>query len=105
RGSNGTAHQVICIAARNALNCAPIRWCRPMRLHASVLVPEGFDQHPEQRYPVLFLQTHFDGFPFAFQETPAEAGTNDIGYRLYQDWTSGRLPRMLIVRPTEHGSL
>ena len=41
-------------------------WGRPMRLHASLLVPEGFDQHPERRYPVLFLQTHFDGLPFAF---------------------------------------
>jgi hypothetical protein len=74
-------------------------WDRPVQLGASVLVPEGFDDHPDQHYPVVFLQSHFDGFPFAFRETAA--GKDDIGYRFYQDWTSGRLPRMLIV-VTQH---
>jgi hypothetical protein len=79
-------------------------WGRPMRLGAKVLVPEGFDDRDEQRYPVAFLQGHFDGDFFMFRETPPtpemkgrERQVAEMAYHFYQDWTSGRLPRMLIV--------
>ncbi len=79
-------------------------WGRPMHLGAIVLLPEGFDEHPEARYPVLYVQGHFQSTFRGFRETPPEPGLSgearseaDYGYRFYQDWTSGRLPRMLIV--------
>ena len=32
---------------------------RPMYLGAHVLVPEGFDEHPEARYPLVIFHGHF----------------------------------------------
>jgi hypothetical protein len=79
-------------------------WGRPMHLGAIVLLPAGFDEHPQARYPVLYLQGHFQSTFRGFRETPPEPGLDgrgrveaEYGYRFYQDWTSGRLPRMLIV--------
>jgi len=74
-------------------------WGRPISIGIVVLVPEGFDDHPEQRYPVVFLQDHFQADFRYFSEKPSTSN----GYRFYQDWTSGRLPRMLIV-VTQHAT-
>ena len=75
-------------------------WGHPIFLEASVLVPRDFDEG-NQRYPVAFLQGHFGGDFFAFRETPpagnAAPGRDAEAYQFYQDWTSGRLPRMLLV--------
>ena len=72
-------------------------WGRPISIGLIVLVPEGFDEHPEQRYPVVFMQGHFQHDFRGLSEAPGAS----TGYRFYQDWTSGRLPRMLIV-VTQH---
>ncbi|MGH9318816.1 MAG: alpha/beta hydrolase-fold protein [Vicinamibacteria bacterium] len=79
-------------------------WGRPMHLGAIVLLPDGFDEHPEARFPVLYVQGHFQSTFRGFRETPPEPGLTgdarteaEYGYRFYQDWTTGRLPRMLIV--------
>jgi Putative esterase len=86
-------------------------WGRPMYLGAVVLLPDGFEEHPNAHYPVLYSQGHFQQTFNAFRTTPQPAGGNggrggqggrggggaDYAYKLYQDWTSGRLPRMLIV--------
>lgn len=78
-------------------------WGRPMQIGAAVLVPEGFDDHLEQKYPVAFLQGHFSPAEFEgiFRETPSGGGPGQASgasaYQLYQDWSAGRLPRMLIV--------
>jgi len=78
-------------------------WGRPMYLGAVVLLPDGFDEHPNAHYPVLYYQDHFaPSFNAgAFVTEPPAAGGDgtraENGYRFYQDWTSGRLPRMLIV--------
>ncbi|HYZ84914.1 MAG TPA: hypothetical protein VE621_10940 [Bryobacteraceae bacterium] len=80
-------------------------WGRPVYISATVLVPEGFDEHPERRYPIAYRQGHFvAGFPW-FRETPGPAGDRfaESAHRLYQDWTSGRLPKMLIVS-TQHAT-
>ena len=34
-------------------------WGRPMFLGAHVLLPEGFDRHPEARYPLAIFHGHF----------------------------------------------
>ena len=34
-------------------------WGRPMFLSAIVLVPEGFDEHPDARFPLMIFHDHF----------------------------------------------
>jgi hypothetical protein len=73
-------------------------WGRPMFLGAIVLLPDGFDEHPDAHYPVMYSQGHFAQTFNGFRATPQAGGRGgDYPYKLYQDWTSGRLPRMLIV--------
>lgn len=78
-------------------------WGRPMYLGAVVLLPEGFEEHPGARYPVLYYQGHFTpsfnaGVGFRTEPPDGSAARGvQYGYKLYQDWTSGRLPHMLIV--------
>ena len=75
-------------------------WGRPMYLGAVVLLPEGFDAHPDAHYPVLYYQGHFASTISNFRTDPPGGGPNSQAqwaYRFYQDWTSGRLPHMLIV--------
>lgn len=79
-------------------------WGRDMYLGAWVLLPEGFDEHPDARYPLVVYQDHFHaGFnaPVPFDTTPPAAGNHNpgaaAGYKFFQDWTSGRLPRVLLL--------
>jgi len=78
-------------------------WGRPMYLGAIVLLPEGFDEHPSARYPLLVHQGHFEHDWEFFQHTiPEHADGEDLRFfqyanRFYDDWISGRLPRMLIL--------
>lgn len=83
-------------------------WGRPMYLGAIVLLPDGFDSHPNAHYPVLYSQGHFERTYSRFRTEPPLRGASgrggrggnasqEYGYKLYQDWTSGRLPHMLIV--------
>ncbi|HEY2012177.1 MAG TPA: alpha/beta hydrolase-fold protein [Bryobacteraceae bacterium] len=83
-------------------------WGRPMYLGAVVLLPEGFDDHPEARYPVLYRQGHFAATFNGFHTEPAPPGEASRGerfrrggidypFKFYQDWSSGRVPHMLIV--------
>jgi hypothetical protein len=85
-------------------------WGRPMHLGAVVLTPRGFDDHPQQRYPVAFWQDHFAGDFYDFRETPPapemkgdERTSAQMQYRFYQDWISGELPKILIVM-TQHAT-
>jgi hypothetical protein len=89
-------------------------WGRPMYLGASVLLPHGFDEHPEARYPLAIFHGHFTPTISGFRETPPDPnlkpdyskrfkmrGYNRIvqeyAYQLYKDWTAPRLPRLVIV--------
>jgi len=82
-------------------------WGRPMHIGGVVLLPEGFDEHPEARYPVVYYQGHFKASfatPVEFRDRPPTPELKDddrlmaeYSYKFYQDWMSGRLPRMLIV--------
>jgi len=90
-------------------------WGRPMYLGAHVLLPEGFDQHPEAKYPICINHGHFPADFDGFKETPppADMDTTDYiarfnlygykkfvwqeAYNFYKQWTSKEFPRMLIV--------
>ena len=89
-------------------------WDRPMYLGAHVLVPEGFDTHPNARYPFIINHGHFPDDFGGFRETPPDPdlkpdfserfqwkGYNktqqEEAYRFYQLWIGPNFPRALIV--------
>jgi hypothetical protein len=78
-------------------------WGRPMYLGATIILPTGFDEHPTAHYPLLVHQGHFEyDWRFFLPQPPTnpqdeEFELQQFAYRFYQDWTSGRLPRMLLV--------
>jgi hypothetical protein len=89
-------------------------WGRDMYLGANVLLPEGFEEHPEAHYPLIIFHGHF---PYSFgrfrTELPDEGlepiyserfqleGYNKIqqqeAYDFYQKWISKNFPRVIIM--------
>lgn len=89
-------------------------WGRPMYLGAHVLLPEGFDSHPEGRYPLVINHGHFPADFGGFREQPPDPnlkpeysarfkleGYNRIvqeqAYQFYKDWTGPNFPRFIII--------
>lgn len=75
-------------------------WGRDVFLGAWILLPDGFDEHPDAKYPVVVYQDHYHaGFgPVPFVTSLADAkGRGAAGYRFFQDWTSNRLPRVIMI--------
>jgi hypothetical protein len=77
-------------------------WGRDTFLGAWILLPDGFDEHPDAHYPVVVYQDHYHpGFgpvPFTAVRPDAKADQHvQNGYRFFQDWTSGRLPRVIMI--------
>lgn len=89
-------------------------WGRPMHLGAHVLLPEGFDSHPEARYPLVIFHGHFPADFGGFREAPPDpnlkpdynarfklAGYNRIvqehAHQFYKEWTGPNFPRFIIV--------
>jgi hypothetical protein len=89
-------------------------WGRPMFLGAHVLLPEGFDEHPEARYPLAVFHGHFPEDFDNFRTEPPDptlepdynerfkvTGYNRIvqqeSYNFYKTWTGAGFPRLLIV--------
>jgi hypothetical protein len=90
-------------------------WGRPMYLSAIVLVPEGFDEHPNAHFPLIIFQDHFSESFGNFRTEPPDpnlkpdysqrfhiSGYNRIqqqeAYKFYQQWISPKFPRVLIVK-------
>ncbi len=89
-------------------------WGKPMFLGAHILLPEGFDTHPEARYPLVINHGHFPYTFSGFRETPPDPdlestysdrfdwpGYNktvqEHAYKFYQEWTGPDFPRFLII--------
>jgi S-formylglutathione hydrolase FrmB len=68
-------------------------WGTDMSIGALVLLPEGFDTHPDARYPVAYLQSHFTPALRNFSETPDNA--------FYKEWTAPNFPRFVLVIPQD----
>jgi len=69
-------------------------WGRPTELGAVLLLPDGWEEHPTAHYPLVVYQSHFNrGLGIAFSTDPG-AGP---GYKFYQDWTAGRMPRVILL--------
>jgi hypothetical protein len=64
-------------------------WGRPIYLGATVLLPKGYESHPDVHYPVVYYQDHFNlRTPLGFR---AEGGP------LYNLWASEDFPRLIVV--------
>ena len=83
-------------------------WGHDMYLGAVVVLPEGFEEHPNAHYPVVYNQGHFPR-TFSLGEPGAPSGrggqvpstgsgrVSASGSPFYQDWVSGKLGRFIIV--------
>jgi hypothetical protein len=76
-------------------------WGQPIYLGATVLLPEGYDAHPNAHYPVLYEQGHFGlRLPLGFTPEPPPANSTSgraSGYDLYKQWISPGFPRVIAV--------
>ena len=79
-------------------------WGRDMFLGAWILLPNGFDEHPDAKYPLVVYQDHYHAGigPLPFVTTQPDAKTPGArrlanGYKFFQDWTAGRLPRVILI--------
>lgn len=75
-------------------------WGQPMYLGATVLLPKGYEEHPDVRYPVNYIQGHFSlRNPHGFtQEKPEEDNRwAKRRYEFSQYWLSDECPRMIAV--------
>jgi len=80
-------------------------WGRPIYLGATVLVPKGYDEHPDILYPVVYKQGHFGQVPFFFDDNPESARHDgrlveyglQTGYDFYRSWSADSFPRLIAV--------
>lgn len=89
-------------------------WGRDMYLGAHVLLPKGFDEHPEAKYPLMVFHGHFPADFGGFRTSPPDpnlepdfsARFNVEGYNIiqqqeaydfYQRWNDPSFPRFLII--------
>ena len=86
-------------------------WGFPVYLGATVLLPKGYHDAYNQKYPAVYLQGHFGltppfGFttePPARPETPAQRqarlrnSARETGFEFAQSWMSENFPRMIAV--------
>ena len=89
-------------------------WGRDVYLGAWVLLPEGFDEHPDARYPLAIFHGHFPAEFGGWRTTPPDTTEpceyserfqlecynriqQEQAYQLFQEWTGPDFPRMLVV--------
>jgi hypothetical protein len=81
-------------------------WGTPIYMGASVLLPRGWAEHPNARYPAIYVFGHGDS-PFGFNPDPAsntpgaQAAAKDAnvhtGYEFSQEWQADGFPRMVAI--------
>ena len=89
-------------------------WGRDMYLGAHVLLPEGWDTHPDARYPLVINHGHFPANFGGFRPDPPDPDlkcerserfgldcynktVQEHAHQFYKDWTGANFPRVLIV--------
>jgi hypothetical protein len=89
-------------------------WGRPMHLGAHVLLPKGWAEHPQARYPLMINHGHFPDDFGGFRTEPPDPqlepdynerfrlkGYNrlqqELAHQFYKDWTSDGFPRVLAI--------
>tara|TARA_R110002050_G_scaffold279016_3_gene425364 strand:- start:383 stop:2122 length:1740 start_codon:yes stop_codon:yes gene_type:complete len=89
-------------------------WGRDIYLGAHILLPKGFEEHPEAKYPLMVFQGHFPSDFGGFRTTPPDTnmkpeysdrfqvdGYNVMqqqeAYDFYKRWNEPDFPRFLII--------
>ena len=78
-------------------------WGQPIYLGATVLLPQGYDAHPNAHYPALYEQGHFNlraPLGFSTEPSPADATPREgriAGNELYKRWSGPGFPRIIAV--------
>jgi hypothetical protein len=89
-------------------------WGRPIHLGAHILLPEGWDNHPNVKYPLAIYHGHFPSDFGGWRTTPPDenlkadtnARFNVIGYNkivqqeaynFYKLWTGTNFPRVIAI--------
>ena len=89
-------------------------WGRPMYIGAKVLLPLGFEDHPDAKYPIVVFHGHFSAEFFGWRETPPDPKlepeyserfnlpaynktVEEYSYKFYKDWTGPDFPRMILI--------
>ena len=89
-------------------------WGTDVFLGAWVLLPDGFDEHPDARYPLAIFHGHFPSSFSAIRTEPPDTTEECVysarfnmdcynhveqehQYELFQQWTSPGFPRHLVV--------
>ena len=89
-------------------------WGRPMFLGAHILLPEGFDIHPQARYPLVINHGHFPDTFGGFREQPPDPDLKPVHserfnwpaynrteqeneFQLFKDWTAPGFPRVIVI--------
>ena len=89
-------------------------WGRPMHLGAHVLLPEGFDAHPDARYPLVIFHGHHPQTISGFREEPPDPDLKpeyserfhlpaynriqqEYAHKFYKEWIGPDYPRMVII--------
>jgi len=79
-------------------------WGKPVFINATVLLPRGYADQPEVRYPAVYTLGH--SVPFSFSTDSARArglGTinpvtgTEPGFDFYRAWSSDDFPRMIAI--------
>ena len=90
-------------------------WGRDMYLGAHVLLPEGWESHPDVKYPLAIMHGHFPNDFGGFRTTPPDPnlepeyserfnieGYNRIvqqeAYDFYKAWTGPDFPRVIAIK-------
>ncbi len=89
-------------------------WGRDMYLGAHVLLPKGFDEHPDAQYPLMIFHGHFPDDFGGFRTVPPDPGLEpdyserfgvegynimqqQEAYDFYKRWNEPDFPRFLII--------
>jgi hypothetical protein len=79
-------------------------WGRPISIHVTVLLPDGYADHPDVRYPCIYTLGH--DVPFSFTTDASVArGREGIhpatglenGYDFQRAWTAKGFPRVIAI--------
>ncbi|HEV8598922.1 MAG TPA: hypothetical protein VGQ69_06150 [Gemmatimonadales bacterium] len=89
-------------------------WGRPVSLTAHVLLPQGFESHPNARYPLVINHGHFPADFGGFRPEPPDTTVpceysarfrldcynriqQQYEHQFYEEWTGPDFPRVLLV--------
>jgi hypothetical protein len=75
-------------------------WGQPIYLGATILLPKGYEEHPDTHYPVNYIQGHFSlRAPNGFDPKKPESNNRwaAYGHEFYKFWISDECPRMILV--------